>query len=66
MQNVPPFTHEAQRWIWERQNPDPGNCSAQQYYLGDNIPRQVRRFAECRAHRQGPCVLRVNPLAGHC
>ena len=41
LQNVPPFTHEAQRWIWDRQNPDPRNCSRQKYYLGDNIKKQV-------------------------
>ncbi len=41
-QNVPPFTHEAQRWIWDRQNPHPSNCSRQKYYLGDNIKKQVR------------------------
>ena len=38
---MPPFTHEAQRWIWDRQNPDPQNCSTHKYYLGDNIKKQV-------------------------
>ena len=33
-QNLPPFTHEVQRWIYDRQNPGPGACGRQKYLLG--------------------------------
>ncbi len=31
---MPPFTMEAQRWIWERQNPPPSRCREQKFLLG--------------------------------
>ena len=34
MQRVPPFTHEVQAWIWQRQNPPPSQCSSASYLLG--------------------------------
>ena len=33
-QRLAPFTHEAQAWIWERQNPPPSHCSSAGYLLG--------------------------------
>ena len=33
-QRVPPFTHEVQTWIWERQNPPARQCAEQQFLLG--------------------------------
>ena len=33
-QRMPPFTMEAQRWIWERQNPPPSRCREQTFLLG--------------------------------
>ena len=33
-QRMPPFTMEAQRWIWGRQNPPPGRCKEQKFLLG--------------------------------
>jgi hypothetical protein len=40
-QRLPPFTHEVQQWIWERQNPPLDKCAAQQYLLGFLITNQV-------------------------
>ena len=31
---MPPFTHEVQTWIWERQNPPAQQCADHQYLLG--------------------------------
>ena len=41
-QRMPPFTKEAQRWIWQRQNPRRSKCNVQRYLLGDNTAKQVR------------------------
>lgn len=41
-QRMPPFTREAQAWIWHRQNPPRENCSTSKYLLADNIVQQVR------------------------
>lgn len=40
VQRMPPFTLEAQRWIWDRQNPDPSSCSSQKYLMGIGGERQ--------------------------
>ena len=37
VQSLGLFTLEAQRWIWERQNPDPALCDQQQFLLGSLI-----------------------------
>ena len=39
-QNLPPFTHEVQRWIYEGQNPDPATCGEQKYLLGYQTDKQ--------------------------
>jgi hypothetical protein len=31
---MPPFTMEAQQWIWERQNPPVGRCHEHKFLLG--------------------------------
>ena len=39
-QNLPVFTHEVQRWIHDRQNPEPGTCGQQKYLLGYQTENQ--------------------------
>ncbi len=38
---MPPFTREAQEWIWHRQNPPRRECSTSKFLLIDNIEQQV-------------------------
>ncbi len=40
-QRMPPFTREAQEWIWHRQNPPRRECSTSKYLFIDNIEQQV-------------------------
>ena len=39
-QNLPPFTHAVQRWIYEGQNPDSAACGEQKYLLGYQTDKQ--------------------------
>ena len=38
---MPPFTREAQEWIWHRQNPPRDACRTSKYLFVDNIVQQV-------------------------